>query len=73
MYFGAIQRAETSLRGLFSSLGALYEDNLFLSTFSEFVELEDRSLRQPSRSRFRSPMREGLRVRGVTFQYPHSH
>jgi ATP-binding cassette, subfamily B, bacterial len=72
MYFGAIQRAETSLRGLFSSLGALYEDNLFLSTFSEFVELEDQVVAPSSPKPVPSPIREGLRVRGLSFQYPHS-
>jgi ATP-binding cassette subfamily B protein len=72
MYFGAIQRAEASLRGLFSSLGALYEDNLFLSTFSEFVDLEDSVVAPPSPKPVPNPVREGLSIRGVTFQYPHS-
>jgi ATP-binding cassette, subfamily B, bacterial len=72
MYFGAIQRAEASLRGLFSGLGALYEDNLFLSTFSEFADLEDSVVAPPSPKPVPNPVREGLHVRGVTFQYPHS-
>ncbi|MGM0672496.1 MAG: ABC transporter ATP-binding protein [Pseudomonadota bacterium] len=72
MYFGAIQRAQTSLRGLFSGLGALYEDNLFLSTFSEFVDLEDSVVAPPSPTPVPNPVQQGLHVRGVSFQYPHS-
>jgi ATP-binding cassette, subfamily B, bacterial len=72
MYFGAIQRAESSLRGLFNSLGALYEDNLFLSTFSEFADLQDSVVAPPSPKPVPNPVRESLSVRGVTFQYPHS-
>lgn len=72
MYFGAIQRAETALRGLFSGLGALYEDNLFLSTFSEFVELEDQVIAPASPKPVPKPIRQGIRVQAVSFQYPHS-
>ena len=72
MYFGAIQRAQTTLQGLFGSLGALYEDNLFLSTLSEFLDLEDRVVAPANPHPIPSPIREGLRVQGVSFHYPHS-
>jgi ATP-binding cassette, subfamily B, bacterial len=72
MYFGAVQRAQSTLQSLFSSLGALYEDNLFLSTFTEFVGLQDRVVAPSSPQPVPSPIREGLRVRGVSFHYPHS-
>ena len=42
MYFGAVQRGQSTLQSLFSSLGGLYEDNLFLSNLSEFMEIENR-------------------------------
>lgn len=72
MFFGALQRAESTLGSLFSGLGALYEDNLFLSTFSEFVELEDRVVAPASSTPVPSPIRNGLRVQGVSFRYPNS-
>jgi len=72
MFFGALQRAESTLGSLFSGLGALYEDNLFLSTFTEFVELEERVVAPASPQPVPSPIRQGLRVRGVGFRYPHS-
>jgi ATP-binding cassette, subfamily B, bacterial len=72
MFFGAIQRGQATLQSLFSSLGALYEDNLFLSIFSEFLDLEDRVVAPDSPTPIPSPIREGLRVRGVSFRYPHS-
>jgi ATP-binding cassette, subfamily B, bacterial len=72
MYFGAVQRAQSTLQSLFAGLGALYEDNLFLSTFTEFVGLQDRVVAPPAPQPVPSPIREGLRVRGVSFHYPHS-
>ena len=72
MYFGAIQRAQSTLQGLFASLGALYEGNLFLSTLSEFLDLEDRVVAPANPKTIPSPIREGLRVQRASFHYPHS-
>lgn len=72
MYFGAVQRAQATLQSLFSGLGALYEDNLFLSSFYEFLELEDRVTGPDSPVPVPQPIREGLKLRGVGFTYPHS-
>ena len=70
MYFGAVQRGQSLLHSLFSSLGSLYEDNLFLANVDEFLEMEP-TIAPPSEPRpLPEPIREGLACRGVSFRYP---
>ena len=40
MYYGAFQRAQGSVQEIWSSLTTLYEDNLFLANFNEFLDLK---------------------------------
>ena len=70
MYFGAFQVALSALRPLFSGLGELYENNLYLSTLYEFLKVPKR-VQEPVRPK-RLPRRwqAGLRVEAVSFQYP---
>lgn len=72
MYFGAVQRGQSSLQALFSGLGGLYEDNLFLTNVDEFFELEP-AIRAPAQPRpVPRPFRHGLVCEGVHFRYPSS-
>jgi ATP-binding cassette, subfamily B, bacterial len=70
MYFGAVQRGHSSLQGLFSGLGSLYEDNLFLSNLSEFLNIEDRVIAKPDPIPVPDPIRHGIEFNSVTFRYP---
>ena len=70
LYFGAFQVALGSLRPTLSGLAQLYENNLFLSTFYEFLEVPKR-VQEPARpQRMPKPWRSGLRVENVSFRYP---
>lgn len=70
MYFGAVQRGQSLLHSLFSALGSLYEDNLFLANVDEFLEIEP-TISRPSRPRpVPEPIQQGLVCRGVAFRYP---
>ena len=40
LYFQALQRGQTNLKGLLTHLSGLYEDNLFLANLYEFLELK---------------------------------
>jgi ATP-binding cassette, subfamily B, bacterial len=72
MYFGAVQRGQSLLHTLFTGLGNLYEDNLFLSNVDEFLGLEP-TISAPAEARpVPTPVREGLRCEGVCFRYPTS-
>lgn len=72
MYYQALQRGQSSLQSLLSSSVSLYEDNLFLTTFNEFLHLPKKVL-EPLHSRpFPSPMQEGILLENVSFRYPGS-
>lgn len=72
MYFGAIQRGQSMLQGLFSGLGRLYEDNLFLTYVDDFLELEPTVQAPDDPTPVPRPIRSGLACRGVDFRYPTS-
>lgn len=70
MYFGAFQVALGSLRPLLSGMGELYENNLYLSTLYEFLEIPKR-VREPAQPKpLPKRWRTGLRAEGVSFRYP---
>ena len=73
MYFGAFQRGLSNIQQILGGMGTLYENNLFLNHFYRFLDLETR-IKPPARPvPFPAPIREGIVLRGVTFDYPHSH
>ena len=70
MYYGALQTALVSMQSLLTGLASLYEDNLFLTYFYEFMSLEPH-LQSPAEPKpVPRPMREGVVFDEVTFQYP---
>ena len=70
MYFGAFQVAMGSLRPTLGGLAELYENNLFLSSLYEFLDVPptvaDPSTPKPVPARWRT----GLTVEHVSFRYP---
>jgi len=70
MYYQAFQRVQGSLQGILSSLAGLYEDNLFLTNLYEFLDLK-RTVVDPVPARpVPQPMRRGIVLDHVSFQYP---
>jgi ATP-binding cassette subfamily B protein len=70
MYYQAFQTGLSSLQSMLGGLAALYEDNLFLTYFYEFLALEPR-LSEPATVRpVPRPLREGLVFHDVSFGYP---
>ncbi|MCL4503937.1 MAG: ABC transporter ATP-binding protein/permease [Deltaproteobacteria bacterium] len=70
MYYGAFQRAQTSLQEVWSGLTRLYEDNLFLANFSEFLDLQPRLAAPPIPAAMPRPIKQGFFVEKVNFHYP---
>ena len=70
MYFQGFQRAMGSLQGLLQGLAGLYEDNLFLTNFYEFLDFEPqiKALAQPVA--LPSFSQNGLVFDNVSFTYP---
>jgi ATP-binding cassette subfamily B protein len=70
MYYQAFQRGQGFLQGMLQSLAGLYEDNLFLSSLYEFLDLK-RKVVEPSRPKpVARPMQTGITFDHVHFQYP---
>lgn len=70
MYFGAFQVAIGSLRPTLSGLAELYENNLFLSTLYEFLDVK-KSVSDPVQPKeMPRPWRSGLSVENLSFRYP---
>jgi len=70
MYYGAFQRAQGSLQEVWSSLTSLYEDNLFLANFNEFLDLKPKLEKPVSPVAFPRPIKEGILLNRVNFRYP---
>ncbi len=70
MYFGALQQGQSFLSSLMNSLTGLYEDNLFLTTLYEFLDLKP-TVKEPSNPvPVPEPMKEGISFERVEFCYP---
>jgi ATP-binding cassette subfamily B protein len=72
MYFGAVQRGQSSLQGVLGSLASLYEDNLFLARLEDFMAVEPEVVGPPDPKPMPVPIRRGIRFEDVSFRYPGS-
>jgi len=70
MYYQAFQTGLSSLQSVLSGMAGLYEDNLFLTYYHEFMELEPRVLAPAQPAPVPRPMRDGIRFEAVDFAYP---
>jgi ATP-binding cassette, subfamily B, bacterial len=70
MYYGAFQRAQGSLQDIWSSLTTLYEDNLFLANFNEFLDLKPKLVEPGKPAAFPRPITAGITLDRVNFHYP---
>lgn len=70
MYYGALQQSHSYLSGFLSGLAGLYEDNLFLTTLYEFLDLKP-VLKEPLNPvPVPEVMKEGISFEHVGFCYP---
>ena len=70
MYYQAFQTGLGAIQQVLSGLAGLYEDNLFLTSFHEFMGLEPRVLPASDPKPVPRPMTDGLRFSSVDFAYP---
>jgi ATP-binding cassette subfamily B protein len=72
LYYTAVQRGSAFLQEVLSGLAALYEDNLFLTSFEEFLALPAH-VREPEKPEaLVLPVRDGIVVDCVRFRYARS-
>ncbi len=70
MYYQAFQRAQGCLQEVLSSLAGLYEDNLFLSHFYQFLDLKSKVAEPSAPVAFPETMEKGIVFSKVGFRYP---
>jgi ATP-binding cassette subfamily B protein len=69
MYYQAFQTGLTALQGVLNGLAGLYEDNLFLTFYHDFMTLESRLPAARSPVPVPPVLGEGVVFRDVTFRY----
>jgi ATP-binding cassette, subfamily B, bacterial len=70
MYFMLFRQGQSSVSAILSSIGGMYEDNLYLSTLYEYLETP---VRAPSGTATRgTDPSDGIRFEHVSFTYPGS-
>jgi ATP-binding cassette, subfamily B, bacterial len=70
MYTGAFQQAQTAMQNILSNLASMYEYNLYVSQYFEFLSLKP-SVVSPSQPKaLPNPIQLGLTLHNVTFTYP---
>lgn len=70
MYFAAFQRVQGYLQDLLGGLARFYENNLFLTSLSEFLALSP-TVPEPAHPRpVPRPLRAGIALEHVDFRYP---
>jgi ATP-binding cassette, subfamily B, bacterial len=72
MCLQAVQRGQAALGQILSSASELYENNLFLSSLYDFLDLKPRIIEPAHPQPVSRPMRTGLVFDHVSFEYPSS-
>jgi ATP-binding cassette subfamily B protein len=70
MYYQAFQTGLAAIQQVLSGLAGLYEDNLFLTSFHEFMSVEPRVAPAADPVPVPRPMADGVRFDSVSFAYP---
>lgn len=69
LYHQALQRGQNDIKGLLTSVSALYEDNLFLANLYEFLDLKPKMVEPLNPIPVPRPMQSGIVFNNVSFQY----
>jgi ATP-binding cassette subfamily B protein len=72
MYFGAVQKGQSVMGGLFGAVGSLYENNLFLSLLDDFLGVRSEVAAPDDPRLVPVPIRKGIIFEDVSFRYPGS-
>lgn len=72
LYAGTFQQAQAATAGILLTVATLYEFNLYVSQYFEFLDLTPQVVNPPKPKPFPRPLREGLVLQNVYFTYPGS-
>lgn len=72
LYAGTFQQAQAATAGILLTVATLYEFNLYVSQYFEFIDLTPQVVSPPKAKPFPQPIKEGLMLNSVYFTYPGS-
>lgn len=70
MYTGAFTQAQNLLPGILEAIAQVYEYNLYVSQYFEFLHLTPQVFNAPEPKAFPRPIHHGLVLKDVSFTYP---
>lgn len=70
MYTGAFSQSQELLPAILQNIAQIYESNLYVSQFFEFLSLKPQIISAVAAEPFPKPIRKGLVLQDVTFTYP---
>ena len=72
LYASTFQQAQSATANILGSMATLYEFNLYVSQYFEFLDLEPEVVNPPRPKPFPEPIKDGLILKDVYFTYPGS-
>ena len=70
MYTGAFAQAQQLFPSILESIAKIYESNLYVSQYFEFLALKPEVTNTSEPQAFPQPIEQGLSIQNVTFTYP---
>ena len=70
MYYQALQRGIGYLKDLLTNVASLYEDNMFVAYFFEFLDIENEVEDPPAPATIPAASTQGITLEHVCFRYP---
>jgi ATP-binding cassette, subfamily B, bacterial len=72
MYTGAFEQSQLLLQNILENISQIYEFNLYVSQYFDFLNLQPKVLNPISPRSFPNPLKSGLVLKNVSFTYPGS-
>ncbi len=70
LYLGIFRQGQATFQAILSAIGSIYENNLFMANFFEFLGLKPQLGLTAGDQKLPVPLRGGIEFRGVGFRYP---
>ncbi len=72
LYLAIFRQGQSTFQSILSAIGNIYENNLFMANFFEFLCLQPRMKIAGQRRKLSVPLRGGIEFRELGFRYPES-
>jgi ATP-binding cassette, subfamily B, bacterial len=70
LYLAIFRQGQSTFQSILSAVGNIYENNLFMANFFEFLCLEPRMKITGQKRKLSLPLRGGIEFRDIGFRYP---